>query len=184
MTATPNGRLPLPRGETVSIVPLDGPPAGEIVGLVVDLGNEGVPATLSVPAALPSSAFDRARGQYRAERLLALARGLDGRRVLAVTAHDLYAEGLNFVFGTADSPGRAAVISLARLHGGADAATFRARAVKEAIHELGHTLGLGHCANPRCVMRFSNSLADTDRKTARLCDACLLAASRRVRARS
>jgi len=28
------------------------------------------------------------------------------------------------------------------------------------IGELGHTFGLGHCENPRCVMFFSNSLMD------------------------
>ena len=44
--------------------------------------------------------------------------------------------------------------------------------VKEAVHELGHTRGLGHCADPRCVMAFSNSLADTDRKGKEFCARC------------
>lgn len=176
---TPNGRLPLGRGETVVVAPLDSPPAGEVVQLVVDLRREALEATLVEPVALPGSAYDRPRGQYRAEQLLAAARELDGRRVLGVTARDIYAEGLNFAFGIAESPGRAAVISLFRLHVGADEATFRARAVKEAVHELGHTLGLRHCANRRCVMHFSNSLPDTDAKTSRLCESCLLQASRR-----
>jgi len=179
MEATPNGRLPIPNRDTVIVVPLDGPPAGEVVRLVVDLRREGVHAMLTDPIAVSGSAYDRARGQYRAERLLAAARELNGRRVLGVTARDIYAEGLNFVFGIADLPGRAAVVSLFRLSIGADETTFRARAVKEAVHELGHTLGLAHCDNTRCVMHFSNSLADTDRKTSRLCESCLVQAGHR-----
>jgi predicted Zn-dependent protease len=31
-------------------------------------------------------------------------------------------------------------------------ALFAERALKEAVHELGYTFGLGHCGNPRCVM--------------------------------
>jgi Peptidase family M54 len=79
-------------------------------------------------------------------------------RVLAVNAHEL-----NFVFGIAQSRGRAAVISLCRLGLGADPPLRRERVLKEAVHELGHTLGLNHCPDAKCVMHFSNSLADTDR---------------------
>ena len=32
-------------------------------------------------------------------------------------------------------------------------------------HGAPHVLGLGHCENARCVMYFSNSLADTDLKS-------------------
>ncbi len=46
------------------------------------------------------------------------------------------------------------------------------RVVKEAIHELGHTYGLGHCRDARCIMYFSNSLLDTDRKGAAFCVNC------------
>jgi len=46
------------------------------------------------------------------------------------------------------------------------------RAVKEAVHELGHTFGLDHCSDPRCVMHFSNMLADTDRKGREFCPSC------------
>jgi len=42
----------------------------------------------------------------------------------------------------------------------------------EAVHELGHTYGLGHCGNPRYVMFFSNSLMDTDRKGSEFCPSC------------
>jgi archaemetzincin len=44
--------------------------------------------------------------------------------------------------------------------------------MKEAVHELGHTYGLSHCRDIHCVMCFSNTLGDTDRKGVRFCAAC------------
>jgi archaemetzincin len=108
---------------------------------------------------------------------LADARPPGDEVILGVTGVDLTAPGLNFVFGLADPRGRAAVISLARLYPEfygqpRDPRRFKARAVIEAVHELGHLLGLGHCPDPACVMAFSNSLADTDRKGPGFCQAC------------
>jgi archaemetzincin len=48
--------------------------------------------------------------------------------------------------------------------------------MKEIFHELGHAIGLKHCEHRGCVMRFSDSLADTDAKGEELCAYC----SRRV----
>jgi archaemetzincin len=93
--------------------------------------------------------------------------------VLGVTDSDCYAGKLNFVFGMADVGGGTALVSLCRLRAGATAGLFLARAMKEIIHELGHARGLGHCASSRCVMHFSNSLAETDAKDEQLCAACV-----------
>jgi archaemetzincin len=98
-------------------------------------------------------------------------------KVLGVTEVDLYVPRLNFVFGEAQCPGRTAVISLFRLkpefygqHPNRN--LFVERSVKEAVHEVGHTLGLGHCHNPACIMFFSNSILDTDRKKLAFCERC------------
>lgn len=127
----------------------------------------------------PDYAYDWRRGQYRSDDILARLRrlGLPAERWLGVVDVDLYTPGLNFVFGQATMGGPAAVVALPRLRQGfyglpEDEALYHKRAVKEAVHELGHTYGLSHCRNTRCVMSFSNSLLDTDRKGADFCPRC------------
>lgn len=119
-------------------------------------------------------------GQYYATRILdALERreqNVHADRLLAVTDLDLYVPNMNFVFGEARLPGRVAIISTHRLsestnYGGEQ--LFPGRVVKEAMHELGHTLGLAHCDRPTCVMYFSNGLMDTDRKGEDYCESCV-----------
>lgn len=131
------------------------------------------------PLSHPDYAHDRHRGQYLSDAILAQLGSLELRaeRWLGVVDADLYTPGLNFVFGQAQMGGWAAVIALPRLRQGFyglpdDEALFHQRAVKEAVHELGHTYGLGHCRNPRCVMSFSNSLRDVDRKERGFCPSC------------
>ena len=129
---------------------------------------------------VPSGAYDPRRRQYRAEAFLPLLppyRPGSNGLVLGITAKDLFVPDLNFVFGLADSRQKCAIISLARLQPEfyglpSIPQLFEERALKEALHELGHILGLGHCPNPACVMFFSNSLADTDRKGPGFCPEC------------
>jgi archaemetzincin len=165
----------IPLGELV-ILPFADMPAAVVRVLAGELAARGVATRIDTPVALPGGAYAAARGQYRAEPLLALVSGHGARHVLAITHRDLFAGDLNFVFGIA-SPYGACLVSTARLLAGADEALFRARLLKEAVHELGHTLGLEHCADPGCVMHFSNSLADTDRKGDAYCSRCEAAMS-------
>ena len=156
----------------VQILPFEGTPQRDLEALTEELALLGIQATILPKASIVAPSYNPQRRQYNAEILLDRVRVAPGRCILGVTSPDLYVEGLNFVFGLADSPGKAAVISLYRLHAGTDETIFRARAVKEAVHELGHTRGLGHCAEPNCVMAFSNSLVDTDRKGKEFCSRC------------
>ena len=90
---------------------------------------------------------------------------------LALTEKDLFMPELNFVFGLAAPQQKTAIISIQRLKS-EDTTLFLERTIKEAVHELGHLLGLEHCPNPKCVMHFSNSLKDTDIKGKEYCDKC------------
>ena len=160
----------IPIGQLI-ILPFEDMPAPVVQALAANLAARGVASRIEAPVPLPRSAYVPTRGQYRAESLLAMVSSYGAPHGLGITHRDLFARGLNFVFGIA-MPGGACVVSTARLVAGADEALFRSRLRKEAVHELGHTLGLAHCANPRCVMHFSNSLADTDLKSDAYCRRC------------
>jgi archaemetzincin len=126
---------------------------------------------------IPLKALDQSRVQYSAGAILEKLHPEEAERMLAVADLDMYVPELNFVLGLADLPRRRAVIALPRLREGFygrhdDEELFLARATKEAVHELGHTFGLQHCTNTRCVMAFSNSLEDTDHKEQTFCSVC------------
>ncbi|MEJ2697559.1 MAG: archaemetzincin [Candidatus Sulfobium sp.] len=94
-------------------------------------------------------------------------------RVLGVTNTDLSHPGVNHVFGFADPESRVSVMSLFRFRTqGAMPGKVAGRAVKTAVHELGHTYGLSHCTKHKCVMFFSFNLSDTDYKGREFCKKC------------
>jgi len=155
---------------------------------VVDFVNDyysrfGISAgfTGEVPAEPFSVAFNPERNQYLGRVFLptlsALGERLNAVAVLGLTELDLYEEGLNFIFGLANPSLRSAIVSVHRLRNEfyglePDDGLLLERAIKEAMHELGHVFGLSHCPNPRCVMHFSNSLLDTDVKGPLYCPRC------------
>ena len=128
----------------------------------------------------PRNAYDFKRKQYQSKAILAALRALElkeDERILGVTSVDLYAHRLSSVLGEADAEHRVALISLWRLRQvyralPGEKKLFSDRAIKEAMHQLGHTYGLGHCWAPRCAMFPTNSLKDTDTKQAFFCYEC------------
>lgn len=166
----------------ISIVPIRNIEA-EILEVLKSHSQEAFhcPVEIGEGHNLPQDAYNPDRRQYFSSQILSEIRKAispaKGEKVLSVTDVDLYVPQLNFVFGEAELEGHFAIISLARLrqsfYGLPENKTlFLERMVKEAIHELGHTYGLRHCPHPECVMHFSNSLQDTDRKNASFCRHC------------
>lgn len=128
---------------------------------------------------LAEDEFVPSRGQYHAAPVLKRLRKLGpaGNFCLAITGADMFEAGLNFVFGEADARHGWAIISLNRLHREYPGRPlthnlFCHRVLTEAVHELGHLGGLGHCPEPSCVMHFYNSLVFTDRKGPGFCKVC------------
>jgi archaemetzincin len=126
-----------------------------------------------------SFALDPGRRQYYSTSILQrMERDSDlDARVLGVTACDLYVPVLTFVFGEAQLDGNCAVVSTARLQEEfygmpRREELHRERLVKEAAHELGHTFGLRHCADWRCVMSSSHGVERLDVKGAEFCGSC------------
>ncbi len=161
-------------------------PVGDVDGGLLDWLSEKLPARsgqlseVLPPIHPPKESYNPTRRQYVAGELLdALSRVRDAQasRVVGIIDADTYADDLNFIFGLAAVSGRNALVALPRLrqsyYGLApDVPLFRERVLKEVIHELGHTWGLRHCPDAGCVMHFSNSLKDTDRKGGDFCSAC------------
>ncbi|MCK5688575.1 archaemetzincin family Zn-dependent metalloprotease [Myxococcota bacterium] len=128
----------------------------------------------------PETSFDVGRGQYKSTTIL---EGLlsdkenKAKRVLGIAGVDLFIPVLTYVFGEAQLCGRAAVVSMYRLEPSIyglpnnDRQLFN-RLLKESVHELGHTFGLLHCHNQRCVMRSSTYVEDIDLKSENFCRSC------------
>ena len=129
----------------------------------------------------PERAFDASRGQHNSTTLLKQL--LDDPKpeadgVLGVTGVDLFIPVLTYVFGEAQLSGRVAVVSIHRLapevYGlPSNPQLLAKRLEKEAVHELGHTRGLLHCADPNCVMHPSSYAEEIDLKSAMFCPPCL-----------
>jgi archaemetzincin len=125
-------------------------------------------------------AFDPSRVQYNSSlilRQLIMKPPPNAEKILGVLDVDLFIPILTFVFGEAQLKGIGAVVSSHRLHNRfyglpENREVTTDRLLKEAVHELGHTFGLIHCLQAKCVMNSSTYVENIDQKSAEFCSSC------------
>jgi archaemetzincin len=159
---------------------------GKVEPELLDYLRQALAETFTVPCSIqpavldPEFAFHGERQQYHSSEILARMQGCvtaDCWRVLGVTGVDLYIPILTFVFGEAQMGGPCALLSLHRLRQEfyglpEDYALLGERTLKEAVHELGHTLNLTHCDDYQCAMAPSHAVEWIDLKESSLCQPC------------
>jgi archaemetzincin len=128
----------------------------------------------------PEFAYHGERQQYHSSELLQAMQnfvGPDSWRVLGITSVDLYIPILTFVFGEAQIGGPCGLVSTHRLRQEfyglpADRDLLQQRLLKEAVHEIGHTIDLTHCDDYQCAMAPSHAVEWIDLKDSLLCPSC------------
>jgi archaemetzincin len=129
----------------------------------------------------PSEGYNEERRQYSAESFLPLAENLKkGNHYfssMVLTDVDLFVKFTNYVFGLAEMVQRVAVVSSCRIHpsfwGNKETREqFEEQWGKVVTHEFGHTLGLLHCNDWNCVMKYSNTPDELYKKGREFCQKC------------
>jgi archaemetzincin len=165
----------------LQLLPIGKLNGGLLASLAPVLANTfGIPCEIMTAALNPDFAYHRERQQYHSSEILGRMQALvtsQTWRVLGVAAVDLYIPILTFVFGEAQIGGTCAVVSFHRLQQEfyglpKDTDLLHHRLLKEAVHEIGHTLNLTHCDDYRCAMAPSHAVEWIDLKDSSLCSAC------------
>lgn len=184
-----------PKVVTIGIQPLGKVPESEKQEVQKALANYfKAKVVILDEIALPKETFINEKSpRYRADKLLRYLRENclgDRDYVIGLTASDISTTKYEDfatrkikepewkykdwgIFGLGSCPGPSCIVSTFRLKKGADDELFLTRLRKIACHEIGHNLGLPHCASPACFMRDANEkIATIDREPERLCPNC------------
>jgi archaemetzincin len=166
---------------SVGVVPL-----GEVPEITLPVianhikGCFGLAAHILSNIELPENAFDERRLQYNAAIIIEALESMDFdnyEKIIAVLDQDLFIPIFTHVFGEARQGGKCGLVSLCRLGKNPDGTIppdplIHERAVKVALHELGHLLNLLHCEHKKCIMHFSGAIDEVDDILINLCEYC------------
>ena len=141
----------------------------------LDVSCEILPTLLD-----PALSFHEERQQYYSSEILQQMQSHirpQTWRLLGVADVDLYIPILKYVFGEAQLDGPCALVSIHRLREEfyglqRNDDLLSQRLVKEAIHELGHTLNLRHCGDYSCVMASAHAVEWVDLRGSAFCGVC------------
>ena len=161
-------------------------PLGEIdFGLTNKLASSlasliGLTVEILHPLEIPQEAQNPQRGQYYSTVLLnklQLLKADEKERILGIIDEDLYIPAVSHLFGDADPHSKVALVSLSRLKNEfsgfpENEELLYNRIFKESVYQLGRTLNLENCHNPKCVMFPSRRILDADLKLPKFCDNC------------
>ncbi|MEZ0327256.1 MAG: matrixin family metalloprotease [Fimbriimonas sp.] len=156
------------RGRSVLIVPMGGASKPTISRVVAALrARYAMDFEVMAPIAMPENAYYPPRKRWRAEKLLVRLSKRPAWRVMGVADKDisttLHGHPDWGIMGLADCPGRSCVVSSFRAKQGVGCV---------AIHELGHTLGLPHCATKTCIMRDAEGTGRIAKSKGDFCQRC------------
>jgi len=169
----------------IRVVPIGNVPQDVLVEIFNNLKDTYKTTCRVLPKIeIPKESFNLWRKQYDADKIMSIlsdnseVRFIDKQiPSLLVIDEDLFYAGLRFVFSVQDPEKSACMLSVKRFRPGFYGDTpnqklLVSRSGKEAVHEIGHYIGLGHCENIKCAMAFSPSVEDIDKKEKNLCDRC------------
>lgn len=162
--------------QVIAFQPLNGYPVQEIQPLLDDLGSFYNKQVIVLPSIeIPRRWYNTEIEKYSADSIIMYLSGLRTERLTEIVGithipvftiredaeRPYYDEAM---IGMGYLPGNACVVSDSRFRW-SDEATHRRRLRNAIIHEIGHNMGLAHCANDDCSMSEKNTGSD-------YCNAC------------
>lgn len=182
MILKPDHPIPTPPMALINLIPfgrLDALTASIIAAHLQAL--IGLTADIRPARQLPPESLLHIRNQYNASILIENIAAESGGAPfkMGITDKDITIPILTYVYGESQLGGRAAIISVHRLYHD-DPQRLYLRAAKTALHEAGHMLGLEHCWEIDCLMRFSKQLDQLDRLPMHFCTMCEYEIARRI----